>query len=138
MPAFAFTVLGKPGAKARPRFSRKSGAAYTPSQTVNLEALIAMQASEARGHHDPLQGPVRVTVEAVFEPAASWSKNKRHGALAGFLRPISRPDADNIAKAVTDACNTILYRDDSQIVELIARKRFGLTACTKVIVEPAL
>ena len=38
---FCFMVPGKPQGKGRPRFSRKSGTAYTPSKTRDYERLIA-------------------------------------------------------------------------------------------------
>lgn len=37
----------------------------------------------------------------------------------------ARPDIDNLVKAVTDALNGILWKDDSQIVSLSAEKRYG-------------
>ncbi len=36
--------------------------------------------------------------------------------------PITRPDLDNLVKAVKDALNGVLWRDDSQIIELEAKK----------------
>lgn len=39
----------------------------------------------------------------------------------------SRPDIDNLYKAVTDALNGIVYRDDSQITRAIMRKQYAET-----------
>ena len=36
-----------------------------------------------------------------------------------------RPDIDNCTKAILDALNGLLYRDDSQIVKLTATKRYA-------------
>ena len=36
-----------------------------------------------------------------------------------------RPDADNIAKAIKDGLTGVFYHDDSQISELIIRKRIA-------------
>ena len=38
---------------------------------------------------------------------------------------IKKPDADNLCKAIKDACRGILYRDDSQIVTLVVTKEYG-------------
>lgn len=35
-----FTILGEPKGKGRPRFSRKTGTAITPKDTVNYETLV--------------------------------------------------------------------------------------------------
>jgi len=43
------------------------------------------------------------------------------------VRPTSRPDVDNYVKAILDAINTIVVADDSQIVELHAAKKFGVS-----------
>ena len=55
----------------------------------------------------------------------SWTKAKRADALAGLVMPTGRPDLDNLVKALTDACNGIVWRDDAQIVRLMAEKRYG-------------
>jgi Holliday junction resolvase RusA-like endonuclease len=45
--------------------------------------------------------------------------------LSGFLRPTSRPDTDNYIKSVQDALNGIVWKDDSQVVALIADKWYS-------------
>jgi Holliday junction resolvase RusA-like endonuclease len=54
---------------------------------------------------------------------ASWSKKRREASKG--LHHISRPDVDNYAKAVLDACNGVLYLDDSQIADLHASKKYS-------------
>ena len=56
----------------------------------------------------------------------SFSRKKRGDALDGILKPTTRPDADNYAKAALDGCNGILFRDDSQVADLIVRKRYSV------------
>ena len=48
-------------------------------------------------------------------------------AITGAVRPTSRPDVDNYVKAILDAINTIVVADDSQVVELRAAKKFGVS-----------
>lgn len=48
------------------------------------------------------------------------------------IRPIKRPDLDNVLKAVSDALNKIAYKDDSQIVGAVLRKYYGDDARTEV------
>lgn len=129
--AVSFTIPGKPFAKQRPRFSRASGRAYTPSETVSFERAVGQI---AMGHFPkPITGPVKLTVLATFIPAASWSKKKR----AEYLhRPhTQKPDLDNVAKGIKDGLNRIAWGDDSQVSEMICRKVWGVVEQTVIIVE---
>jgi len=132
MSAVMFTVPGKPFAKQRPRFSRKSGRAFTPKETVSFEQTVA--AIAAQHFPQPIAGPVRVDILAVFEMPASWSQKKRD---AHDDHPhTQRPDLDNIAKAITDGLNRIAFADDSQIALLRVRKMWSTTAHTEITVVP--
>ena len=128
--AVCFAIPGNPFGKQRPRATRQ-GRVFTPKETVRHENTIG---SLALPHFPtPLEGPVRLTVEAVFALPASWSKKKRAAMLG---RPhTSKPDASNVAKAIEDALNRIAYADDAQIAEAVTRKRWGEAAETRVTVE---
>lgn len=133
MKRIAFTIPGKPFAKQRPRFSRASGRTYTPAETVSFERTvgqIAMQHFPA-----PLSGPVRVEVIATFAPAKSLSRVKAL-ALMGKGHT-SRPDADNLGKAICDGLNRIAFADDAQIAEISIRKAWGPNDQTTIFVEAA-
>ena len=80
-------------------------------------------------------------VHAQFGASPSWSKKKKAAAY-GTERPFNlhtmKPDLDNIAKAVCDGCNGVLYLDDCQIVHLHASKIYDPTPRTLVIVKELL
>ncbi len=126
------TIPGTPFAKQRPRFSRKSGRAFTPAETVSFERTVGTIANAQ--FPVPLECPVKVTINATFEPPASWPKKK----LAALIwRPhTQRPDLDNIGKAICDGLNRIAWADDCQIAELSIRKVWGNPAQTVVHIEP--
>lgn len=127
---WALEIPGAPVAKGRPRMARQ-GTAYTPAKTRRYEDVVRQLAAAAR---PPLfEGPVRVTVIATIEPPRSWSKRKTAAHLG---RPhCQRPDADNLAKAVTDALNRIVWHDDAQIWSLTVRKEWGRPARVTVLVD---
>ena len=63
-PAIQVPVLveyaGAPKGKGRPRFSRRSGTAYTPTATRSYEGGLQYAAQVAMGDRPPLLGPLRV------------------------------------------------------------------------------
>jgi crossover junction endodeoxyribonuclease RusA len=105
-PILRFTVPGTPVPKQRARRG-KGGRHYTPAKTRGYETTVLVYAYQAIAREGrwpwPNDQPCAVTVR-VFWP------DKR------------RRDLDNTVKAITDAMNRNVYRDDSQIIELRAFK----------------
>lgn len=133
-----FTVPGEPQGKGRARVGTIQGKAmmFTPAKTVAYEGLIAVVAQEAMGGADLFQGPVMVEVTMHCPIRQSWSKKKQVAALAGDIYPTSKPDADNCLKAVCDALNGIVWRDDTQATDIHMKKRFSSTPRVEVIITP--
>jgi Holliday junction resolvase RusA-like endonuclease len=69
----------------------------------------------------PAGVPLHVAIEAVWPQPTSAPK--RDWSLRRY-RP-SRPDSDNVGKAVLDAGNGILWHDDAQVVVLHVVKVTG-------------
>ena len=126
MRTVSFTVPGQPVAKGRGRVSIRGSHAvvYTPEKTRRYENQVSAYAAEAMRNSPPLGGPVEVVVEAFMMVPASWSLKKRLSAIAGQIKPITKPDLDNIVKAL-DGMNGIVVVDDSQIVKLSATKQYS-------------
>ena len=55
--------------------------------------------------------------------------------LDNELQCTKKPDVDNIIKVVLDALNKVAYQDDTQVVEVIAIKRWSNESRLKVIIE---
>jgi Holliday junction resolvase RusA-like endonuclease len=109
-------VYGKPVGKARPRFGRSrtgKAVAYTPFKTKKYEQEVKTLAQVAMFGKSMLEGPVRVTVAAYFS----------HKTKTGYHT--SRPDLDNIIKAILDGLNGIVFHDDAAVAEIIASKKYG-------------
>ncbi len=116
-----FEVIGKIKGKARPRLGKFS--TYTPIDTINYENLIKISYLDAGGIN-LYNIPIKMKIQAIFEPPKSISKKKREELLKG--EPVlKKPDADNILKIVADALNKVAYDDDSQICNMSIVKKYG-------------
>ena len=134
-----FFVPGTPVGKGRPRAARRGAGVvmFTPEKTAGYEALVAAAASNAmRAEAGPLfTGPLEAVLEMRIPIPASWSKAHKAAALAGTELPTSKPDIDNVAKAILDACNGVVFRDDAQVVMLAATKAFSDEPGVRVVIR---
>ena len=125
-------IAGPAVPKGRPRMTRRG----TTASTRKYEAHGRLAAQEAMNGRAPIAVPVRLVALIELPVPASWSGRKRAAAITGDIRPTTRPDLDNYAKSATDALNGIVVADDSLIVELDARKRYGIAPKVVLTVMP--
>jgi Holliday junction resolvase RusA-like endonuclease len=133
-----FHVPGQPQGKGRPRVGSIAGKArmFTPAKTVAYEGLIAHAAAAAMAGRPLIEGPVKVLLRIECQVPASWSGKKQRMALAGEVMPTTKPDADNVLKAVCDGCNGVVWKDDVQAVDIGICKRYSATPQVRVQVVP--
>lgn len=79
---------------------------------------------------------VSVVLDIQVPIPASWSQRKRDQAIAGYICPTTKPDIDNVEKAVFDGLNGITWKDDVQVVEVSKRKRYSASPCVVVSISP--
>ena len=117
MREFRAVVLGEPVAQGRPRFSRQGGfvKAYDPAKSRDYKQYVRLVASKD-APEAPVTGAVLLSLKIYRAIPKSMSKCKREAAIAGRLRPTTKPDVSNILKGVEDALKGLWYADDSQIV----------------------
>lgn len=139
MDQVSFTVPGPPQGKSRARTVRNKYTgkpmSYTPDKTVLYENWVRtcyMQSGNPLFNNGEALG---ISVYAYFEPPKSASRAKRAAMLSGQVRPLKKPDGDNILKAVCDALNGLAYRDDAQLAEKYICKKYGDEARLEVILE---
>lgn len=136
----SFVVPGQPQGKGRARAGKRGTRVvlYTPAKTVAYEGLIALAASQemSRTGGPRFYGPVAIDLMIQCEVPASWSKKLRKAAFDGNLYPVTKPDLDNVLKAVCDGLNGVAFRDDAQIVNASIRKRYSAEPCLRVSVWP--
>lgn len=98
----------------------------TPKQTRAYQKLIKTIAGLAMRGLPPYRGPLALTVEATIERPKSVSRLLPWKQGTG--------DVDNYSKSAQDALNGLAFIDDSQICELVARKRYGKPGL-RIIIE---
>lgn len=130
-----FEVNTKPRGKERARHGKHS--TYSTKAMVAYETEIKLMARQAmvKARLQISKNSLHVIIHAYFNPAKSWTVSKKDLAYTGGLGHTSKPDADNISKAVLDAMNGIVYNDDSQVVSLTVTKEFvGYGGNDKIVI----
>lgn len=133
----AFLVPGKPVGKGRPRAAKRGKhiTLYTPEATAIYESTVALVASQAMAGQPLITAPVDVVMRIMLPVPASWSNRKRDAALGGSLIPTTKPDMDNVIKAIFDAINGVVWGDDTQVADLQVRRRYGAVPGVSVIIS---
>ena len=120
-----FTVPGEPTGKARPIVT-KNGYAFTPQKTVLYENLVKLEYERQCGNVKyPKPKAVELEIFAYYTIPSSASKKRQNWMRNGKIRPIKKPDADNLCKIVADSLNGIAYDDDVQIARCYVEKFYG-------------
>jgi len=115
-----FTIPIKPQGKARHRtrvvmIGRKPVAMQYSDRKAKAYEQAIKDSVIARYKGDPLDGPLIVSIYA-------WMKKPKSSKL---VYPTVKPDSDNIAKAVLDSLNGILWFDDKQVCQLSIHKVYA-------------
>lgn len=134
---YVFEVPGEPVAQGRPRFSRRGGfiTAYDPAKSRNYKWAVRLMVQRQMQGKKIIEDGCKATIDIFRGIPASWSKKKRAEALAGKIRPVTKPDTDNYIKIILDSLNSIVYKDDNLILEITARKWYSDTPMVLVKIE---
>lgn len=111
-------VLHRPMPAPRPRVTRRG--TYMKKEYVEYKNYIKEKYLE-KYKNDRSKKPISMVAEFVFKAPKSWSKKKRENTKLHT----TRPDIDNLVKAVKDSLNGVAYCDDSQICDIYATKKYG-------------
>ena len=116
----SFFVPGTPVPQGRPRAFRvgNSIGMFDPKKSKEWKKTVAQVAGLQPGRFQ--NGALKMTLRFNLPfpksmKIISWSPAPRH---------TKRGDLDNYCKSVCDALNEVCYKDDSQICELVAVKRY--------------
>lgn len=131
-----FTILGEPKGKGRPQFIPQTGRAITPKDTANYETLVRMEyMAQCKGFKFPDDAMLDMRIIAYYSIAKSQTKKNKELMKRRLLRPIKKPDMDNVVKIIADGLNQVAYRDDTQIVDCQCRKFYSENPRVEVIIK---
>ena len=119
-----FTVVLEPKAqkRARSRIVRQGEHAFNmvykeKGQRLEEDKFIALLYQHKPAC--PVSGPVVMGVKVYLPIPASKPKKFKAAAMAGEIRPTTKPDLDNLLKHLKDCCKGIFWQDDKQVVEYL-------------------
>ena len=107
--------------QGRPRFYR--GIAYDPPTSKQFKKDVATLANSL--DISAFSGAVKVRID-IYKSATKFKKgvtSKRYG------------DIDNLTKAILDGLNGVVWKDDSQIVNLQVTKNLDATPHIDLLIE---
>lgn len=122
MNSLTITIPGEIRGKGAIRMN--GGIGFMDGKTRNMMSWVRTCAVNQVGQ-PCLEGALTLSVEITVAIPPSWSKRKQADALAGRLRPTGKPDNSNRLKLLEDALNGIVWKDDSQLVDVRVVKRYG-------------
>lgn len=136
-----FHVPGKPvpqgGMTAFARGNKVRVVNKSSDQLKNWRALVTLTA--AKHFPKPLTGQICVVVVfSLPRPKGHYGTGRNADVLKASspAHPTTKPDLDKLVRACLDALSTVAFEDDSQVVSVIARKRYGQPSTAISILGP--
>jgi len=140
-----FSIEGKAKAKQSMR-QAKWGNYMTSLDVVEYANWVKLNFRMVYPQHDCKvfeDKPLQIIVDEYREVPKTkpkWCKEKNYKAfvdkaLADKIRPIVKPDTDNISKNIKDALNKLAYPDDSQVVTEVIRKWYANKSMVRVSIS---
>jgi len=124
MKTVKFRVAAEPIAQGRPRLTTINGQAraFDPKKSRDWKSFIndiAQRAMIEHGHEKPFEGPIVARMRFAFVLAKSHHRKRTPRPRQWHTK---RPDIDNLSKAIFDACESVVFLNDTQIVRIVADK----------------
>ena len=126
-----FEIFGIPIAQGRAKFYRRGDyvGAYDPKKSKDAKHDFKSQSLQYKPNKLITEA---ISLDLIFYLPRPKSLPKK------VMKHIKRPDLDNLIKLVKDALTGIFWKDDSQIIMIIAEKKYcpvNETPRTRVEIE---
>lgn len=129
---FRFTIFMLPKSTPRPRFTSRGNMFYVKGAKDNKK--IFYEAMKDSGF-PMIHTPMKFCCTSYLPIPSGMSKIDRILAEMGFIRPISKPDFDNLAKTYADMIQGIVMIDDALIIEGISKKYYSHKPRIEIIID---
>lgn len=129
-------IPGDVQAQQRPKFSRfgNNVSVRDPKESKDYKSFVRLVASQV-APNTLITEEIRLRIDVYRKIPKSFSKKKHQQAVDGELRPTTKPDIDNLAKGIKDGLSKVIWHDDSQVTELVARKLYSDNPRAEVTIE---
>ncbi len=126
---------GEPVPLKRPRFSNRGKFVHVYDSQEKIKQGYKWQI-RSQYNEEPIGGPVCIVISFFMPIPKSTSGTRKRQMLNGRIYHIKKPDIDNLQKFVFDCLNDLVLKDDSQIVEVKAKKIYSTKPETKICIIP--
>ena len=137
MDIYVIKVVPEPQKKTR--FANRGGRIFTYNPSAKYEESIRKEIKktiiEYNSSITPIEAPVFLRINLFLPIPKSTPKKKKMEMLSKRIHHIKKPDVDNLAYPIVNALKGILYKDDSQIVELHASKFYSETPHVEIYIK---
>lgn len=128
----SYTIYLLPKATPRPRLCNRSGTFYVKGAHDNKKIFENFMINQ----DIPLiTTPVKFYCSSYFPIPSSMKPVEKICAEFGLIRPTSKPDWDNVAKAYCDMCQGFLLYDDSLVIEGVSKKFYSVKPRIEITIE---
>ena len=125
----------EPVAAQRTRKNRKTGHFYVPGAKVNRKTIQKLAGKQLPEDFEKIKTEIKINIKSYLPIPKAFSKSEKYLAELGLIRPITKPDIDNLEKTILDGFNKFLWYDDSQVVDSRSRKFYSCHPRVEVIVK---
>lgn len=98
---------------------------FTQPETRAWKDTVAAYARSAMRGAALLDGALNLDLAFHLPIPPSWPIWKREAAARGEVAPTVKPDLDNFEKAIKDALNGVVWRDDAYVVKAGKEKAYS-------------
>ena len=129
-------ILGPPIAKKRARFFKKGNyvGSYNPQETEEGRWMLEVM-TQLPNHRSLIKGTLYLKITFIMPITKGWAKYKMQMLRDGEEIPHTKtPDLDNLIKFVKDCLTGVIWKDDSQVYQIMATKVYGLDPETIIVI----
>lgn len=134
-----FVIKGIPRAQGRPRFARmgKFVKAYDPKDSRQYKDNVAAQIVAQNPRMFDRDKPLLLNV-SFFLPRPKGHYGAKGLKSSAPKEHITKPDLDNMLKAVMDSLKGLVWHDDNQVCSMWVYKRYGEEPGAQVCIQEAV